>query len=96
MTRIQGYENQETFVGADGNSKISKTITPSNINFVSANSNKALLLLLYKYAINNYYNKDLVVAYTPLNVVEEEFEKLCKYITIACLHFGGISYLISK
>ncbi|KAI9366568.1 hypothetical protein BD770DRAFT_405839 [Pilaira anomala] len=35
-----------------------------------------LLLLLYKHAINNYYNKDLVIVNAPLELVKKKFEKL--------------------
>lgn len=89
--RIIGESKTETFVDSVGDQAFGYTINLTSINEIRAKSNKSLLLLLYKYAINNYYNKDLVNAYATLDVVKKQFDnlwdQLCKCITYEILTF---------
>ena len=77
MTHILGRSRDETFVGAGNYTKIGRTVFPAKIDNISDDLNKTLLLLLYVYTIKNYNNRDLIIAYVPLDAVKKEFEDLC-------------------
>lgn len=93
------YDKKKEIVGTAGEANIVCNIKLSKINGVSAKSNKSLLLFLYKHAIENYDNNDLVIARASLDTVKKQFENLfsllCKCI-IYIIPLGSISYFILK
>ncbi|KAI9363761.1 hypothetical protein BD770DRAFT_440206 [Pilaira anomala] len=74
--QILGDCKTEKFVDSLGIQRSGSTIDITYINCITKALNRSLLLLLYKYAINNYSNKDLVNAYATLHVVKDQFDNL--------------------